>query len=128
MSVGLLTRDSVRAALRSGITAEQIVGFLRLHAHPKLLANNPVLPPTIVDQIKLWENERDRFTFTDGVLYSQFLSQSDFITLRDYAQELGVLTWQNEKKRTMVSILPFFFAIVIVSCLNQFNINASLTV
>lgn len=33
------------------------------------------LPPTVVDQIKLWELERNRLTYTEGVLYSQFLSQ-----------------------------------------------------
>lgn len=103
LAVGILTRDSVRQALKSGITAEQIVGFLRLHAHPRMLAlGPPVLPPTIVDQIKLWENERNRFTFSEGILYSQFLSQADFEVLRDHAQDLGVLTWQNPQRRTMV--------------------------
>lgn len=75
--VGILTRDSIRQALRGGITAEQIIGYLRLHAHPQLLqgdAKQP-LPPTVVDQIKLWELERNRLTYSDGVLYSQFLSQ-----------------------------------------------------
>lgn len=60
------------------------------------------LPPTVVDQIKLWENERNRFTYTEGVVYNQFLSQGDFNTLRDYAQSIGVMTWQNERTRTMV--------------------------
>jgi len=98
-----LTRDSVRQALRSGITAAQILGFLRMHAHPRMIAAGPpTLPPTVLDQVQLWENERDRFVFLDGVLYSQFLSQTDFESLRDYAQELDVLIWQNERKRTMV--------------------------
>lgn len=75
--VGILTRDSVRQALRGGITANQIIGYLTQHAHPQMLQgeNASPLPPTVVDQIRLWENERNRFTFTDGVLYSQFLSQ-----------------------------------------------------
>ncbi|KAL0279244.1 UNVERIFIED_CONTAM: hypothetical protein PYX00_000848 [Menopon gallinae] len=103
LTVGHLTRDSVRQALKSGITAEQIVGFLRLHAHPRMVAvGPPTLPPTVVDQIKLWENERNRFVFSDGVLYSQFLSQADFEVLRDRANELGVLVWENDRKRTMV--------------------------
>ncbi|RZF43990.1 hypothetical protein LSTR_LSTR007262 [Laodelphax striatellus] len=103
LAVGILTRDSVRMALRSGVTAAQMVGFLRLHAHPRMVqAGPPTLPPTIVDQIQLWQNERDRFLFTEGVLYSQFLSQADFEVLRDYAQDIGVLTWQNDKRRTMV--------------------------
>lgn len=49
------------------------------------------LPPTIIDQVRLWELERDRFKFNDGVLYSQFLSQSDFEKLRDYAKVLDLL-------------------------------------
>lgn len=103
VTVGVLTRDSIRTALRSGITADQIVGFLRMHAHPKMLhPGTPILPPTVVDQIYLWEQERNRFIFSEGVLYSQFMSQNDFETLRDYAQDLGVLVWQNERKRTMV--------------------------
>jgi len=51
----------------------------------------------IADQIKLWENERNRFLFDDGVLYSQFHSQTDFEVLRDHALSIGVLIWQCEK-------------------------------
>lgn len=72
-----MTRDSIRQALRGGITAEQIVGYLTQHAHPQMLQveGKEALPPTVVDQIKLWELERNRLTYTEGVLYSQFLSQ-----------------------------------------------------
>ena len=57
-----------------------------MHAHTEMLAIRPVLPPTIIDQIRLWEIERDRFTFTEGVLYDQFMSQNEFEILRDYAK------------------------------------------
>lgn len=71
---------------------------MRQHAHGKMIeAGPPTLPPTIVDQIKLWENERNRFTFSEGVLYSQFLSQTDFETLRDHALSTGVLIWQSDR-------------------------------
>ncbi|XP_001602702.2 general transcription factor IIH subunit 4 isoform X2 [Nasonia vitripennis] len=101
--VAILTRDSVRAALKSGITAVQIVGYLNQHAHNKMIdPGPPTLPPTIVDQIKLWENERNRFIFSEGVLYSQFHSQIDFEVLRDHAVSLGVMIWQSDRKRTMV--------------------------
>ena len=53
-------------------------------------------------QIMLWEGERNRFTFTDGVLYNQFLSVADFETVRSYADQLGVLVWANPQKRTVV--------------------------
>ncbi|KAF7989625.1 hypothetical protein HCN44_008299 [Aphidius gifuensis] len=101
--VSILTRDSVRQALRSGITAAQIVGYLNQHAHSKMIDNGPpTLPPTIVDQIKLWENERNRFTFTGGVLYNTFLSNTEYEVLRDHAQSTNVLIWHNDKTRTVV--------------------------
>jgi len=104
MVVGTLTRESICMALRSGITADQIIGFLKLHAHPRLIASNPntIIPSTVADQIALWEKERDRFNFQDGVLYSQFLSHADFSVLRDFAVDLGVLVWQCDRRRTMV--------------------------
>ncbi|GBP25834.1 General transcription factor IIH subunit 4 [Eumeta japonica] len=107
--VGVLTRESVRQALRGGITAAQLIHYLEQHAHPQMLKSetggirsSSMLPPTVVDQIKLWESERNRFTYTEGVVYNQFLSQTDFVVLRDYARAQNVLTWQNERTRTMV--------------------------
>lgn len=100
--VARLTRESVRQALRSGITSSQIIKFLRMYAHPEALKRSPVIPATIMDQLRLWELERDRFVFREGVLYSQFISQSDFQLLRNYASDLGVLIWDNPGKRVMV--------------------------
>ncbi|XP_035490139.1 general transcription factor IIH subunit 4 isoform X3 [Scophthalmus maximus] len=84
--VAQVTRESVQQAIANGITAQQIIHFLRTRAHPVMLKQTPVLPPTITDQIRLWELERDRLQFTEGVLYNQFLSQADFEVLRDRAQ------------------------------------------
>ncbi|XP_046845496.1 general transcription factor IIH subunit 4-like [Xenia sp. Carnegie-2017] len=73
-------------ALLSGINANQ----------------TPVIPPNIADQIRLWELEKCRMQLTEGVLYSQFLSLSDFEILRKYAEDLGVLIWANSSKRVMI--------------------------
>lgn len=100
--VAQVTRESVQQAIANGITAQQILHFLRTRAHPVMLKQTPALPPTITDQIRLWELERDRLQFTEGVLYNQFLSQADFEVLRDRAQGLGVLVWQNAPHRVMV--------------------------
>ena len=102
MAVGIITRESIGQALINGITSKQIVNFLRTRAHGKMSNDTPVVPPGITDQIRLWELERDRLRFTDGVLYNQFLSHSDFQTLRDYAADLGVLLWANSVKRYIV--------------------------
>ncbi|XP_031727123.1 general transcription factor IIH subunit 4 [Anarrhichthys ocellatus] len=100
--VAHVTRESVQQAIANGITAQQIIHFLRTRAHPVMLKQTPVLPPTITDQIQLWELERDRLQFTEGVLYNQFLSQADFEVLRDRAQGLGCLVWQDVAHRVMV--------------------------
>jgi len=47
------------------------------------------MPPTVSDQIRLWEQERDKFIFTEGVLYNQFLSQADYEMVRSYAEQSG---------------------------------------
>ncbi|XP_078455828.1 general transcription factor IIH subunit 4 isoform X1 [Lampetra fluviatilis] len=100
--VAQVTRESVQQAIANGITAEQIIHFLRTHAHPEMMKQTPVLPPTITDQIRLWEMERDRLVFTEGVLYSQFLSQADYEVLCVRARELGVLQWECAARRLMV--------------------------
>ena len=101
-TVGTLTRESVQQALACGISASQIIDFLRTRAHPQMLSSTPIIPPTITDQIKLWEMERDRLRYTEGVLYNQFLSQKDFDMRRADADEQKVLLWANSQKRLMV--------------------------
>ncbi|NXA57490.1 TF2H4 factor, partial [Nothocercus julius] len=100
--VAQVTRDSVQAAIANGISADQIIHFLRTRAHPVMAKQIPVLPPTITDQIRLWELERDRLRFSEGVLYSQFLSQGDFEVLRGHARALGVLVFEHPARRLLV--------------------------
>lgn len=107
LAVSVITRDSCRQAFKGGITAKQIIRFLKMHAHPQQVQEkqrhkHPIIPPTVVDQIMLWEAERNRFTFTDGVLYNQFLSHADYETVRSYADQIGVLVWTNAKNRTVI--------------------------
>ena len=51
-----ITKPSIQSAIASGITSAQIIEYLTTHAHPILRrqAHGPVLPPTVVDQIRLW--------------------------------------------------------------------------
>jgi transcription initiation factor TFIIH subunit 4 len=60
------------------------------------------LPPSIIDQIKLWEIEKNRLQTEDSALYNQFLSQTDYEVVRDHAQEIGVLIYANDQKRTVI--------------------------
>ena len=42
--VGTLTRESVVGALKAGLSAEDIIGYLRSRAHPHVAAKLPVVP------------------------------------------------------------------------------------
>ncbi|KAF9460342.1 transcription factor Tfb2-domain-containing protein [Collybia nuda] len=97
--VGSITRDSVKKALSNGISADQIISYLISHAHPQMRKNNPLLPVTVQDQIRLWELEKNRLKSQEGYLYTAFASQADYEFVLNYAKELDVVLWENTAKR-----------------------------
>lgn len=99
--VGQLTRERVKSALKKGITADQIIAYLQHHAHPQMYKNDPLLPITVTDQIRLWERERNRVTSTLGNLYTDFTSVHDYEQVKEYAHTLGVLQWHSDEKRML---------------------------
>lgn len=101
MVAGKITRESIRCAVSMGITSEQIISFLTTHAHPQMKKTNPtlVLPPTVVDQIRLWQIEGERMKATTGFLFKEFLNATEFEVACRYAEEIGVLVWKNEARR-----------------------------
>ncbi|KZZ89020.1 RNA polymerase II transcription factor B subunit 2 [Ascosphaera apis ARSEF 7405] len=118
---GKLTRQSIRRAVEMGITADQIISYLTTHAHPQMrrhqaakAASRPgipfsVIPPTVSDQIRLWQLERDRIKATPGFLFKDFSTPAEFEANCRYAEEIGVLVWKNEKTRMffVTKIEPF---------------------
>lgn len=99
MVTGQITRDSIRNALANGIMAEQIIAYITVHAHPQMRKTEPILPPTVVDQIKLWQLEMDRITASPGYLYTNFSTFDEYSAIVTYATELGVVLWHNPTKR-----------------------------
>ncbi|KAF8427842.1 transcription factor Tfb2-domain-containing protein [Tirmania nivea] len=100
MVAGRISRQSVRTAIKMGITADQIIDYLTVHAHPQLRKNNPILPPTVVDQIRLWQIEGERMKPTPGYLLKEFTTTAEYDAVCKYAEELGVLVWKNNQKRS----------------------------
>jgi transcription initiation factor TFIIH subunit 4 len=113
-----VSKHSIRRAVSAGITADQIIAYLSTHAHPQMRRKNAyastsstlnpdapptiatsVLPATVIDQIHLWQLERDRMKTTPGFLLKDFQSDAEYETTRRYADEIGVLVWQHDKKR-----------------------------
>ena len=102
MVVASITRESVREAYKIGITAQQIVSFLRSNAHPQISSRKPILPETVSDQITFWYNEKNRLNLKEGVFYGQFNSDDDFFFFKNYAKDLYSLIWSNDSRRVMV--------------------------
>ncbi|TPX62900.1 hypothetical protein PhCBS80983_g00079 [Powellomyces hirtus] len=101
MVTGLVTRDAVREALSKGITADQIITYLTAHAHPELKKQSPILPQTVIDQIRLWEMERNRLRLSGAWLYNEFADMQEFNQICNYAEPFGAVLWKNEKKRIL---------------------------
>lgn len=104
MVTGRLTRNSIRAAIEYGITADQIISYLATHAHEQMhrvaaINGKPVLPPTVVDQIRLWQLENERMKTTGGFLFKSFDSDAEYEALSKYAEEVGVLVWRNDARQ-----------------------------
>lgn len=112
MVTGRLSKRSIQRAIAAGITSQQIVSYLAAHAHPVMNAQSrsanpnstsfnqsqPSLPPTVVDQIRLWQIEGDRMKATTGFLFKEFINQQQYEECLRYAEEIGVLVWKDERK------------------------------
>jgi len=104
MVAGRVKRSSVARAISHGITSDQIISYLTTHAHPQLVKaaathGGPVIPPTVVDQIRLWQIENERMKATPGFLFRDFENQKEYEACVKYADEIGVLTWKSDAKR-----------------------------
>ncbi|KAH6605941.1 hypothetical protein Trco_005094 [Trichoderma cornu-damae] len=104
MVAGRLSRASIRQAINFGITADQIISYLAAHAHEQMhrtaaLTNKPVLPPTVVDQIRLWQLENERMKTTSGFLFRDFTDDKDYLDTARFSEEIGVLVWRNDRAR-----------------------------
>ncbi|KAL7757466.1 hypothetical protein ACKLNR_011993 [Fusarium oxysporum f. sp. zingiberi] len=104
MVAGRISRQSIRQAIQFGITAEQIISYLSAHAHDQMhrtaaLNNKPVLPPTVVDQIRLWQLENERMKTTSGFLFKSFEDDREYKDIARFAEEVGVLVWKNDARQ-----------------------------
>ncbi|KJZ78586.1 hypothetical protein HIM_01977 [Hirsutella minnesotensis 3608] len=102
MVAGRISRASIRQAINFGITADQIISYLAAHAHEQMhrtaaLTSKPVLPPTVVDQIRLWQLENERMKTTGGFLFRDFDDHKEYIDTSRFAEEIGVLVWKSDK-------------------------------
>ncbi|KAI0808600.1 transcription factor Tfb2 [Xylaria sp. FL0064] len=100
---GVLTRASIRRAVDMGITSDQIISYLATHAHEQMhrvgtAAKKPVLPPVVVDQIRLWQLDTERMLATSGFLFKDFDDYKEYNEICNFADDIGVVAWRNDRK------------------------------
>ncbi|KAM3421473.1 RNA polymerase II transcription factor B subunit 2 [Cercospora zeina] len=100
-----ITKPSIQTAIASGITSDQIISYLQNHAHPILrrqaaLHSAPILPPTVVDQIRLWQIEGERMKSTKGFLIRDVGTDDDYTKAVQYAEALGILVKEFPHKKS----------------------------
>ncbi|KAI1111451.1 transcription factor Tfb2 [Nemania sp. NC0429] len=100
---GVLTRASIRRAVDMGITSDQIISYLATHAHEQMhrvasSAQKPVLPPVVVDQIRLWQLDTERMLATSGFLFRDFDDYKEYNEICNFADDIGVVAWRNDRK------------------------------
>ncbi|ODV64385.1 TFIIH/NER complex subunit TFB2 [Ascoidea rubescens DSM 1968] len=124
MVTGQITKKSIDYALKSGISSDQIIKYLEINAHPQmkklaqeelnkkleLIANKviasasqelQIIPPNVVDQIRLWELELDRIQSSIGYLFKDFSSIQQYLAIKKYSDEIGVLLWSHDNSRRL---------------------------
>ncbi|KAI0201648.1 transcription factor Tfb2 [Astrocystis sublimbata] len=100
---GVLSRNSIRRAVDMGITSDQIVSYLATHAHEQMhrvaaASKKPVLPPVVVDQIRLWQLDTERMLATSGFLFKDFDDYKEYNEICNFADDIGVVAWRNDRK------------------------------
>jgi transcription initiation factor TFIIH subunit 4 len=108
MALGQVTRDSIKAALKMGIKASQIINFMKIHTHSRVAHRQPLIPENVTDQIKLWESERYRLKLQPSMLLNLHEITSGkhldelYLLLKKYSQEISVLLWCDDQKKCLV--------------------------
>ena len=84
------------------------------------------VPETVIDQIRLWEAERNRVSYNRGFLYDSFANEQMYRETVQYAKDLSVYMYSNDEKRYVSFPCSFFFfssffsLVVLFSCIFRY--------
>ena len=105
---GQLDMETVQNAMAHGISADQIIQYLQINVHPCMSEGKGSaipfngIPFTIIDQIKLWELNRNRLAHREGYLYQQFLSEREFDAALSEAKAINALLYAKPTSRLLI--------------------------
>eukprot|EP01147_Barroeca_monosierra_P009252 gene9252-10370_t len=107
MLVASITRSSVRRAMQQGLTAQQILHFLKVEVHcssrMQSFPSSPFspIPPTVSDQILLWEQESNRLSTTNGVLF-RHIPKPLLHPLLEFTKSQNMCIWYDLDRCLMI--------------------------
>lgn len=114
LTICSITRDRILAAMATGISASQIVYFLKAHAHRDMFRSSTQqhphwpLPENVSSQIFRWESERDMVLFEMGTMITGFADVQEFNAVRAFVESGGWLVWSGSAtvpSRSMDSVV-----------------------
>jgi len=115
MIVLRITKQSVRRALKSNISAQEIITFLEDHAHPEqhhhqedggvvgVGGGGGGVPANVSDQIRLWELERNRLTTTLSHLCEFEAQPEEYPKIESLVRQYDVILWSDDSKKLLVT-------------------------
>lgn len=60
------------------------------------------VPPTVSDQVLLWERELDRLQKRSGVLLQGFAHDADYAAVKEHAQAAEAVVWCEDERRLLI--------------------------
>jgi len=93
---GFITRRSIRDAFVQGISAEDIISYLDLYAHPEAKKHEYPVPEALADQIRLWERERNVVSCKQAVLLENFRDKHHFEEVKAALIHCGLFLWADD--------------------------------
>lgn len=101
--VGTITRESATVALESGVSAEQMIGYLRQHAHPQVQDRVPVVPGVVADQLRLWHRELHRLSHRNSIMYKNFEHTTLYKEVVAFVENCGSLLSKDDQKQEILA-------------------------
>ncbi|KAJ5071092.1 tfiih polypeptide 4 [Anaeramoeba ignava] len=104
LASGVLTKRSIRSVLIKGLTGELLLKYIEHNTHPEMLCKFPVIPPTVTEQILLWEKERNRLSFKPCRKYFEFPSHDEYFVVKKFAEDSNFLIWSSDHDKIIITL------------------------
>lgn len=112
-----ITRAKIQAACEQDITPEQIITYLKDHAHEKQynsslpglggVGKKHILPPVVTDSIRLWGMERASERVKDigkAMMYDDFSNDDEYQMIYNVADKHNSVIWADKDSRTLICV------------------------